>query len=183
MTRTLTITYGLRWDYNGAFLAQRHTSVHGGPDQQSEDYDTGAAGTPLWHAQKDDFAPRLGIAWKARPNLVVRAGAGIFYDLGYSTSRMVRVALWAAKLDSEYFISVGAARRRRPFYSTAGSVVGCGGPESRVAQDLRMECRGREGFGNADVMTLTYIGAGLASSCGRTSTTRRTRSSPASSTS
>ena len=42
------------------------------------------AGTPLWHAQKDDFAPRLGIAWNPRPNLVIRAGAGIFYDLGYS---------------------------------------------------------------------------------------------------
>ena len=41
-------------------------------------------GTPLWHAQKDDFAPRLGIAWNARSDLVIRAGAGIFYDLGYS---------------------------------------------------------------------------------------------------
>jgi len=41
-------------------------------------------GTRLWHAQKHDFAPRLGVAWHPRPNLVVRAGAGIFYDLGYS---------------------------------------------------------------------------------------------------
>src|SRR5258708_20247951 len=41
-------------------------------------------GTPLWHPQKHDFAPRLGIAWQPLPNLVLRAGAGIFYDLGYS---------------------------------------------------------------------------------------------------
>ena len=41
-------------------------------------------GTPLWHPQKDDFAPRLGVAWQPLPNLVLRAGAGIFYDLGYS---------------------------------------------------------------------------------------------------
>jgi hypothetical protein len=41
-------------------------------------------GTPLWHPQKDDFAPRLGLAWQPFPNLVLRAGAGIYYDLGYS---------------------------------------------------------------------------------------------------
>jgi len=41
-------------------------------------------GTPLWHPQLDDFAPRLGLAWQPLPNLVLRAGAGIFYDLGYS---------------------------------------------------------------------------------------------------
>lgn len=41
-------------------------------------------GTPLWHPQKGDFAPRLGVAWQPLPNLVMRAGAGIFYDLGYS---------------------------------------------------------------------------------------------------
>jgi hypothetical protein len=41
-------------------------------------------GTPLWHPQKDDFAPRLGVAWQPLPNLVLRAGAGIFYDLGYA---------------------------------------------------------------------------------------------------
>jgi len=27
---------------------------------------------------------QVGITWHPRPNLVVRAGAGIFYDLGYS---------------------------------------------------------------------------------------------------
>ena len=41
-------------------------------------------GTPLWHPQKDDFAPRLGVAWQAAPESGHRAGAGIFYDLGYS---------------------------------------------------------------------------------------------------
>jgi hypothetical protein len=39
-------------------------------------------GTPLWHPQKDNFAPRLGVAWQLFPNLVLRAGGGLFYDLG-----------------------------------------------------------------------------------------------------
>ena len=42
-------------------------------------------GTPLWDATKRNFAPRLGVAWLAAPNLVIRAGGGILYDLGYSS--------------------------------------------------------------------------------------------------
>src|SRR5260370_42688462 len=42
------------------------------------------AGPALWSPQRTDFMPRLGIAWRPLPNLVLRAGAGIFYDLGYS---------------------------------------------------------------------------------------------------
>ena len=62
---------------------------------QVHDFSTMAlapAGTSLWHAQKHDFAPRLGIAWNSRPNLVIRAGAGIFYDLGYSLIASVESA-------------------------------------------------------------------------------------------
>ena len=40
-------------------------------------------------SQKDDFAPRLGLAWQLHPKLVIGGGAGIFYDLGYSAWRMV----------------------------------------------------------------------------------------------
>ena len=85
LTRTLTITYGLRWDYNGAPSSPNGTLPF--TVNQVNDFATmtlAPEGTPLWHAQKDDFAPRLGIAWNPRPDLVIRAGAGIFYDLGYS---------------------------------------------------------------------------------------------------
>src|SRR5262249_973395 len=69
----LTVTYGLRWDYNTA-----PSSPNGTPPftvNQVSDLSTAtiaSVGTPLWHPQKDDFAPRLGLAWQARPNLVLR---------------------------------------------------------------------------------------------------------------
>ena len=84
-------------------------------------------GTPLWHPQKDDFAPRLGIAWQARPNLVLRAGAGIFYDLGYCGrgGRLRRMAVRSAK--DIYECAISAERRRRRsaplFHDAAGRVI------------------------------------------------------------
>ena len=35
-------------------------------------------------APRHDFAPRLSVAWQARPNLVVRAGYGLYYNSGAS---------------------------------------------------------------------------------------------------
>jgi len=85
-TRTLTITWGVRWDYNAAPSSPNGTlpSTVTGLDNLAT-MAVAPPGTPLWHAHKDDFAPRLGLAWQAIPGLVFRAGAGIFYDLGYSS--------------------------------------------------------------------------------------------------
>ena len=107
--RTLTITYGLRWEYNSAPSSPNGTLPF--TVNQVSNFATmtvAPQGTTLWHPQKDDFAPRLGIAWQARPNLVFRAGAGIFYDLGYSNVSDGSGAWPYAqqKITFEYFVSL-----------------------------------------------------------------------------
>src|SRR5262249_12824367 len=87
ITPNLTLTYGLRWDYNAAPTSPNGTlpfTVTGVENLATAQL--APPGTPLWHSQKHNFAPRFGLAWHARTNLVVRAGAGIFYDLGYAAA-------------------------------------------------------------------------------------------------
>jgi hypothetical protein len=86
-TRTLTLSYGLRWEL---YFPE---SVAGTGQGGLLDLDTGDVriagyggyGNNLNVAmQYTHFAPRLGVAWQARPNTVVRAGYGRVYGMGWS---------------------------------------------------------------------------------------------------
>jgi len=85
----VNISYGLRWDYNPAATgrAANGQALPAFLNVGNIDALTLAPrGTPLYSATRDNLAPRLGIAYAVRkqPNTsaVVRAGFGIFYDLG-----------------------------------------------------------------------------------------------------
>jgi hypothetical protein len=85
----LSVTYGLRWDYNpvpsgrGANGLQPFAveNINNLPDLS-----LARPGTPLYRATSNNFAPRLGIAYETRSSSrtesVIRAGVGLFYDLG-----------------------------------------------------------------------------------------------------
>lgn len=83
----LTMTYGVRWDYDPP-----PSENSGHPFYTARNLDDPAnvtlapKGTPLWSANKLNFAPRLGIAYVLHETpgreLVLRAAGGIFYGLG-----------------------------------------------------------------------------------------------------
>jgi hypothetical protein len=90
VTPNLTLTYGLRWDYNpppydtGSHPLYTATNLNDPVNAA-----LAPAGAPLWNATHNNFAPRLAVAYNLRRTpgreMVLRGGAGIFYDLGNNT--------------------------------------------------------------------------------------------------
>jgi hypothetical protein len=121
------------------------------------------ARTPLWHPQKDDFAPRLGLAWQARSNLVFRSGAGIFYDLGYSdiTNAMISFPYVQQKLIfGTSFPLSGSAAAPPPFTTNPpAAAMAIVDPNHVLPRTYEWNAGMEQSFSTSDVLSLTYVGA------------------------
>jgi outer membrane receptor protein involved in Fe transport len=163
-TRTLTVTYGLRWEYNSAPSSPNGTLPF--TVTQVNNFATmtlAPPGTPLWHPQKDDFAPRLGLAWQPIPNWVLRAGAGIFYDLGYSAVADAASAWPFAqeKIISNTLFPLTAAAAAPPPFTTTPPVpyLAVVDPNHVLPRTYEWNAAVERTFGKVDVLTVTYLGA------------------------
>jgi hypothetical protein len=96
----LTVTAGVRWDYDGP-LSEKYGRLTGF-DASKYSYDvatdtimssgleiagnnpngTPGASNSLMNQRQWGFAPRIGIAWTPMPKITVRAGYGMYYDRG-----------------------------------------------------------------------------------------------------
>jgi hypothetical protein len=165
IARNLTVTYGLRWDYNSA-----PSSPNGTPPftvDEVSDVSTATiapAGTPLWRPQKDDYAPRFGLAWQVRPNLVLRAGAGIFYDLGYAdiANAMISFPYVQERIILGTSFPLNASSAAPPPFTTSppAAVMSVVDPNHVLPRTYEWNAAVEQSFTKTDVMTLTYVGAG-----------------------
>ena len=163
-TRTLAITYGLRWEYNAAPSSPNGTlpfTVTGVENLAT--MTLAPAATPLWHPQEDVFAPRLGVAWQPITNLVLRAGAGIFYDLGYSavadgTSAFPFVQ---QKLILNTSFPLNAASAAPPPFTTTPPVayLAVVDPNHVLPRTYEWNAAVERTLGKDDVITVTYLAA------------------------
>jgi len=82
----LTLIYGLRWELSPAPSGRSGTTVAAwrGVDTPANIV-LAPIGASLWNTRYSNFGPRIGAAYRLNEagDLLLRAGAGIFYDLGF----------------------------------------------------------------------------------------------------
>jgi carboxypeptidase family protein len=76
---TLTVNFGLRWEYFGPMSEKNNLLSNLGRDGNLAMVGTDGL-NGLYNRDLHDFAPRVGFAWSALKNTVVRGGYGIYYD-------------------------------------------------------------------------------------------------------
>ena len=85
ISQRLNMTYGLRWELSPAPTPRGSTILASWTNVTTPSQIALAPiGTPLWKTTYGNFAPRLGLVYALNRDgtLVIRAGGGIFYDLG-----------------------------------------------------------------------------------------------------
>jgi len=88
----LSLLFGFRWELSPAPSALGSTKLASWLDiNDPASLRLAPGGTPPWHITFSNFAPRFGVAYQltSKGDLVVRAGAGIFYDLGVATAAVL----------------------------------------------------------------------------------------------
>jgi hypothetical protein len=102
MRGNLTLNYGLRYEYVSPYYEANDHLVNldvnsdftaAVPVQAGATGPfTGATPTSLVEADRNNLAPRIGLAWRVRPGMTVRTGYGINYNLGAYSSIAQRLA-------------------------------------------------------------------------------------------
>jgi hypothetical protein len=97
LSRRLTLTYGVRWEYNPPPVEKNGKDIPKVVNiTDPPNTDVAPDGNGAWKKTYNNFAPRFGISYHVRPSgrfgSIVRGGAGMFYDIvttnagyGYST--------------------------------------------------------------------------------------------------
>ena len=80
VTPRLTLTYGVRYEYQNPFKEVSDNLSNYDPSTNTILIaGRGGNSNALINSRKNDFSPRLGLAYKISPRTVIRAGYGLFY--------------------------------------------------------------------------------------------------------
>ena len=167
--KNLTITYGLRWEIDGAPTSatprQPLYILHGIFDSNPLALVPGA----LWHIRVGNFAPRIGAAYQINPKTVLRGGFGVFYDLGYGD---VGLTAFGFPYYRSEFLSIppGSAfdvsdpLLQPPPFSTAldsaWNEISAVDPHLRVPLTLQWNAAIERQLGTKQTLSATYVGSG-----------------------
>jgi hypothetical protein len=162
----LTLTYGLRWELGpapsprGASKAASWTNVNNAAAIALAPF-----GTPLWHTTYSNFAPRVGLAYSLTENgdFVLRAGAGVFYDLGLGSSTSLTSSFpnAASQLSFGVSLPVTDVSPFLPVISTQPPYpngVNAFSPDLRLPRSYQWNVALEKSFGAHQAVSATYAG-------------------------
>jgi hypothetical protein len=165
-TSRLTFTYGLRWEFSPAPSARGNTVLAGWKNvNDPASIALAPAGTPVWESKYTNFAPRAGLAWSLTGNrdLVLRVGAGIFYDLGVGAAANLSSGFPNSALVIQFGvpIPVGDITPRLPVISENPpyqGIVNAISPDLKLPRSYQWNVAIEKSFLDTQAVTLTYVG-------------------------
>lgn len=169
ITPQLTITYGLRWDVNPALKGKNRDNdpfTVIGLDNPAT-LTLAPRGTPLYETTYGNFAPRIGLAYQFRGiknwDAALRAGFGVFYDLGQGSLGGVS-SFFPYLVDKSFFSApfpLSPQDAAPPALTTnlpAGQML-VADPHLKLPRSYQWNVAVEQSIGNNQSLSATYVGA------------------------
>jgi Carboxypeptidase regulatory-like domain/TonB dependent receptor/TonB-dependent Receptor Plug Domain len=165
VTPRLTLTYGLRWELSPAPSGRGTTTL-----ASWENIDDPAlislapSGKGLWKTTYGNFAPRVGAAYSLTPSgdFVIRAGWGIFYDLGVGQAATLATQFpnAAALTTATVNVPISDATPYLPSFSLQPPFPGAYGasPNLKLPRSNQWNVALEKSLPGNQVITATYVG-------------------------
>ena len=169
VNRRLTITYGLRWDVNpplkGKDSASSSLTVVGLNNPAT--MTLAPLGTPLYQTTYGNVAPRLGVAYQFKEGsdwgCVVRAGFGIFYDLGQGSLGSGSASFPFSISKNLFSVPFPLSVQNAAFPTITGKppvdTMPVADPHLSLPRTYQWNVSLEQSIGKSQSLSLTYIGA------------------------
>ena len=166
----LTLTYGLRWELVPSPSPQSGTTLASWLNvSDPATVALAPAGTSPWNTTYGNFAPRVGVAYQItdKGDLVVRAGWGMFYDLGTGVAPQLLTIF--PNLASISVSNPGAIPVPVPNTSAFNPVLSASAPYNtilaqafdpnlKLPRSYQWNVAIEKSFGGKQAVSLTYVG-------------------------
>lgn len=165
-TPRLTLTYGLRWELSPAPSPRGATTLAAWSNVNNPaELALAPAGTGLWKTTYGNFAPRVGVAYSLteKGDFVVRAGGGVFYDLGVGEASALGLSFPNSANGNLVNVPLPLANPV-PFLATLSlqppfpnGVVGYS-PDLKLPRSYQWNVAVEKSFGGRQAISATYVG-------------------------
>ncbi len=167
ITPRLALTYGLRWELSPPPSARRGTTLAAWTNVNNPAAIALApSGTPLWSTTHTNFAPRAGVAYSltSSGDFVLRAGGGIFYDLGSDSAASLALSFpnIASTFNPPVSLPVSDAKLLLPAISLQPPFPDPGtngfDPNLKLPRSYQWNLALEKSFSGQQAVSLTYVG-------------------------